>query len=1038
MTAASKGSGTSIMDLAARQGLEASLLYAAVMDLASEGLLTARCVNAAAGLLLADLGLPPYYFRTLTKDALVAALRVIAKNLDWDDSGRCVLNEALASFEVGSERGVQILLSCESTLARLEAVAGEAMMQHRWEYYFAPHTRYTTYIIKPEICPSTDEIAAGASPFAFAYQGRKAGFSVQHETEGRYRSFLSRHEESVSRLIEFSVSGKTGETRIMFHKNIAYKYLPIIRKILASRGLRLNRAYGEPYRTANGTIASVCSLYVAEGIDRRLRKEVAADLRAFLALGENPFAEAFLSDAMSFSEMIFGVNLAFFIHHFIYRDLKTDRLIMDSLRERELRGAMAKRINDANRSEYTRRIIHETLNGNPDLVRMLFTLFDMTFNPARAPGVDAAEKEALQERFEHDIERRFVNDESGLEIMRFALRFITGVLRTNFYMGRKRSYAFRLDDTVLDPVVFPDGVYGLYFVHGHYATGTHMRAADIARGGLRLLRVTEATYENALDDANLLNYDLGPKAQRLKHKDIAESGSKGVIIPTPSHARDALQAIYDYGDGILDLMLPSPEVVDLKGPPEMLFFGPDEGTAPLMDALAARAKERGYPFWRTLTTGKSIGIPHDAYGLLQDGRVFGLIDRQTKGTEVRIESEVVATTGDAAAIRHHLAGGIEWSGMTTTGIMAVFRTLIEHLGLVEKNQNLMMTGGPDGDLGANQIQCWQGNICLIIDGGGVVFDPAGLDRDTLLEMAVARHSQPRPTSADFPVEKLGPGGFRVTRTDRDVVLPDGTVVEDGAFFHSHFLFRPASRHLVEAANIQTFIPCGGLRETINIDNVDDFLHVFPDLRIIVEGANVFFDDVARDTIAATGRILQIKDSTANKGGVTCSSLSEILPAFLLGDEYESCLVTNGENKIRLVHELLGIIQNNAVAETRMLLALHARNPSTPLYRLSIETSERLLSFQQDLYAVLDDILAKGELVRAVVLAYTPRILHGLLGEDTILERLDTKELRAYRDAIVTKKLAALALYRHATEWEEFLARFAGDPLTELTRLAGLS
>ena len=82
MSAARSKHVDSIVGLAMKQGLDASLLYESVMDLASEGMLTARCVNAAAGLLLADLGLPRYYFETLTKRALIAALRVIAKNLN--------------------------------------------------------------------------------------------------------------------------------------------------------------------------------------------------------------------------------------------------------------------------------------------------------------------------------------------------------------------------------------------------------------------------------------------------------------------------------------------------------------------------------------------------------------------------------------------------------------------------------------------------------------------------------------------------------------------------------------------------------------------------------------------------------------------------------------------------------------------------------------------------------------------------------------------------------------------------------------------
>ena len=35
----------------------------------------------------------------------------------------------------------------------------------------------------------------------------------------------------------------------------------------------------------------------------------------------------------------------------------------------------------------------------------------------------------------------------------------------------------------------------------------------------------------------------------------------------------------------------------------MLFFGPDENTANLMDAGALRAKQRGYKYWKALTTG---------------------------------------------------------------------------------------------------------------------------------------------------------------------------------------------------------------------------------------------------------------------------------------------------------------------------------------------------------------------------------------------------------------------------------------------------
>ena len=246
----------------------------------------------------------------------------------------------------------------------------------------------------------------------------------------------------------------------------------------------------------------------------------------------------------------------------------------------------------------------------------------------------------------------------------------------------------------------------------------------------------------------------------------------------------------------------------------MVFFGPDEGTAPLMDAVAWRSRERGYRYWRTLTTGKSFGIPHDTYGRLESGDLFGLIDRQEKGTDLCINGKSVAVTHDMDAIYDAIGGRIEISGMTTTGVMGAFRTLVAHYGEKEEALNLMMTGGPDGDLGANEIQCYKGRICLIIDGGSILFDPDGLDRRELMKIAFMRHSSPRANSLAFPAEKLGPRGFRVPISARNVPLPDGTLVEDGALFHRTFLSDPDNRRFIRQADIRAFIPCGGFKDTV--------------------------------------------------------------------------------------------------------------------------------------------------------------------------------------------------------------------------------
>ena len=285
---------------------------------------------------------------------------------------------------------------------------------------------------------------------------------------------------------------------------------------------------------------------------------------------------------------------------------------------------------------------------------------------------------------------------------------------------------------------------------------------------MRLLRITRANYGSEIDKAVMLNYALGPKAQRLKHKDICESGSKGVIVPHPYYAGMGMAAMYDYAEGILDLMLGSDRIIDYLGKKEMVFFGPDEGTAPMMDTVSYRARERGYKYWRTITTGKSFGIPHDVYGILTNGDIFGLLDREQNGTELQVNGKSIVATTDMEKIYEKIGGKVEASGMTTTCIMSAFRTLIKHYADKEENLNFMMTGGPDGDLGSNQIQCYKGKICLLIDGGSILFDPNGLDKKELMKIAFMRHTSPRANSLLYPKGKLGKDGFMVLRLSKNI------------------------------------------------------------------------------------------------------------------------------------------------------------------------------------------------------------------------------------------------------------------------------
>jgi len=1015
--------GEYIINRAKEVTLDPALLYEAVIDLSSEGLLTAKSINLAAGILLDDLGLPNYFFQNITRESLQNILKLIATSIKIQD-GKVTLSGVVSQvhFDVSKGDGIQwVRIATEETKDSMETVFGPIMSGHRREYYYSPNSKYYTYVVSPECVKDYKKEDFKKSQFLF---GLSSDYTTTPEaTRKRYEKFLTDSKKSVTPLVEVFNLPETGETRFMFISDFSLPQLPVLRKIFNDHGMSLKRAYWEPFYSEGEVLSSVCSLYTIGEVNRKQESQIIEDLYSFLAFAMNTMTDLYINGSLTFKEMLFAGNLVDFTHMFIYKENYADAEIFHSLKNIDQKDAFASRIHESNKTTYVYRTISDLVKDNVDLVKFLFKLFNAKFNPKKKSFITDKEIAEKFEEFEKIIAVRFMEEQVSYEIFKYMFKFITCQYKTNFYKIEKRSFAFRFDNSILDPLVFNQFVYGIFFVNGHYACGTHLRAKDIARGGLRLLRITKANYASEIDKAVMLNYALGPKAQRLKHKDICESGSKGVIVPHPYYAGMGMAAMYDYADGILDLMLGSDKIVDYLGKKEMLFFGPDEGTAPMMDTVSYHARERGYKYWRTITTGKSFGIPHDVYGILVNGDIFGLVDRGDNGTELLINGKSIVTTTNTEKIYEKIGGKIETSGMTTTCIMSSFRTMIKHYGDKEENLNLMMTGGPDGDLGANQIQCYKGKICLLIDGGSILFDPKGLDKKELMKIAFMRHTSPRANSLLYPKEKLSKNGFMVSRISKNVKLPGGTLIEDGAMFHKTFLTNPVNRKFIEQANIKAFIPCGGFKDTVNGNNVNDFISNFKELKYIVEGANVFFDDSARRYITKNSDIKQIKDSTANKGGVMSSSLAEVLTAFLLGDSYDEALINDVNTKWGLIKNINNIIQKCSSAETQTLINIYEKNKkSVPLFFLSMDTSEAILALQDKFEASLDKILRSEESIWKVLERYIPEVLIKKLGKEKTMSTLNSTELQPYRDAILTKKLAAMAFYKFALDWDNFLKK----------------
>jgi len=1024
----SVSAGAHIIEKAKRVNLNPSLLYEAVIDLSSEGFITANCINLAAGILLDDLGLPVYFFETITKESLKSILASIAKGIHLKGD-KVALHSWVADidFDLNQDSNIQrVRIATAETRDRMERILDKLLAGHRREYYYNPEKQYFTYVFRPETVADFPDDDFAESRFLF---NRNQDYTaIPRLTRNRYEKFLARVDQHVTPFVEVFNLSDIGEIRFMFNSDFERPQLPVLRKLFADHGLTITRAYWEPYFTETRVPTSICSLYVAGELSRNQEALLLDDLQAFLSFHISRVTRLYVGGILSFREMLFAGNAVDFTHMFIFKEqgTRTDREIMESLDSVDHREAFSERIHESNKFTYVSEMILDTAMEHPDLIRFLFELFDRKFNPAGQEGLTAEQFEKKAAEFEQMLAVRFMDDPMGYDVFKFMTRLISSCLKTNFYKPEKRSFSFRLDNKVLDPLVFKQFVYGLFFVNGHYACGTHLRADDIARGGLRMIRVSQANHGMELDNAVLLNYALGPRAQRLKHKDICESGSKGVVVPYPLYAGYSMDALFDYTEGIMDLMLTDAHIKDYYGRPEMVFFGPDEGTAPLMDAVAFRAKQRGYAYWRTITTGKSFGIPHDTYGMLENKDLFGLVPHGKAGTELLINGESCVTTTNMADIYDRIGSRVDTSGMTTTSVMGAFRTLIAHSKQKEEDLNLMMTGGPDGDLGSNEIQCYKGRICLVVDGGSVLFDPDGLDKETLMQIAFMRHTSPRANSLAFPKEKLGKNGFQVPLKGKNITLPDGTLVADGAMFHRNFITDPANRKYIEQADIQAFIPCGGFKDTINQRNIQAFTSLFRELRFIVEGANVFFDDAARRYIAKNTGILQIKDSSANKGGVFSSAVAEVLTAFLFEDDYEKRLLEDTVTRWALIGDILHLVHTYACTETGMLLKIHEKNPDTPLFVLSEQTSEQIFAFQARVADRLDEIVKNQDLLWQVLAAYIPGVLVKILGREAILGIMNAKKLQPYRNAIVTKKLASTAFYRYGSNWDAYVASVEAD------------
>ncbi|KAI8074047.1 Glutamate/Leucine/Phenylalanine/Valine dehydrogenase-domain-containing protein [Gongronella butleri] len=705
--------------------------------------------------------------------------------------------------------------------------------------------------------------------------------------------------------------------------------------------------------------------------------QVMKETSLLYCLPTTPLQTFFKTNVLSVQETVYGYVGWIFTQHFLNR-LGKEYLSLTSILDaanpihEEVLTKMKKRLRT---DTFTREYILDIIQRYPELIKLLYANFaHVHYVHAREstlqPTMSYQRLTTLEHLTEEQLLKKITNTTSNSHeqlVFEAMLTFNKHVLKTNFYQSTKVALSFRLDPSFLPDIEYPTKLHGMFLVVGSEFRGFHLRFRDVARGGIRIIR-SRNREAYSINQRTLFdeNYALAATQQR-KNKDIPEGGSKGTILLDIDQQDKPLVAFEKYVDAILDLLIigQTPGIkdslVDRVGKPEILFFGPDEGTADYMDWASQHARRRGASFWKAFTTGKSQslgGIPHDIYG------------------------------------------------MTTRSVHQYVLGIYRTQGLKEEECTKVQTGGPDGDLGSNEIKISKDKTVAIVDGSGVLYDPKGIDRVELLRLATSRLM-----IGSFDASKLSPEGFRVLVDETEVTLPNGDVVANGLSFRNTFHTNPLAKATV-------FVPCGGRPESVDLYNVQHLMdeETGPRFKYIVEGANLFFTQEARLRLEKQGIVI-FKDASANKGGVTSSSL-EVLAALAFNDtEFaEHMCVKDGAIPAfyaAYVEEVQAIIERNARIEFEALWREHQKT-GQPISILSDELSVAIVQLQEQLQqeiALWNNVPLRETVLRRAF----PKLLLEKVGLPTLLDRVPDN----YVKAIFGAYLASQFVYKYGAKPDHF-------------------
>ncbi|MEL6870352.1 MAG: NAD-glutamate dehydrogenase [Pseudomonadota bacterium] len=241
--------------------------------------------------------------------------------------------------------------------------------------------------------------------------------------------------------------------------------------------------------------------------------------------------------------------------------------------------------------------------------------------------------------------------------LRALFNAVEATQRTNFFSAQTQhphlaAIAIKISTRDVDEAPLPRPRFEI-FVYSPRVEGVHLRAGEVARGGLR--------WSDRRDDFRTEVLGL-MKAQTVKNTVIVPTGAKGgfYVKDLPDGDRDTVQrevttcykmfirALLSVTDNIIDAKTVTPnDVVRLDAPDPYLVVAADKGTATFSDTANAIAVEQNFWLGDAFASGGSAGYDHKKMAITARG-AWEAVKRHFReiGVDTQTDEFTVAGIGD--------------------------------------------------------------------------------------------------------------------------------------------------------------------------------------------------------------------------------------------------------------------------------------------------------------------------------------------------------------------------------------------------------